>query len=128
DAVGRSVPEPLRHREPVEDPRHTRRDPEAGIARGQADDDAAIDPHRSVRETAAESECRAGVRARRRREVVARLVTAVDLSDDLDTLPDSAGNRESVSQHVSLTIAAGWIAENAEACVADEADRRHGLA
>src|SRR5688572_30854583 len=112
----------------MEDPGEARRDPEAGIAGGQSDDDAAIDAHRSVRETAAESERRARVRARRRREVVAGFVPAVDLSDDLDTLSNRAGNREAVGQHVSLPIAAAWIPENGEPCVSNEADRLHGLA
>ena len=45
-----------------------------------------------------------------------------------DTLSDGPGNREAVRQHVSLAIAPGGIAQNAEPRVADEPDRLDGFA
>ena len=58
---------------------------------------------------------------------LARVDAAVDLADDFGRLGQRPREREAVGQHVVLPVAARRIAEDAQADVADDADRLDGL-
>ena len=53
---------------------------------------------------------------------------SVELADDLDPFAHGPGDGQAVQKHVVLVVAAGGIAEDPEADVADDADRLDGLA
>ena len=75
---------------------------------------------------AADPENAAAFRSRKRLAAPCR-PAAVHFSDDFCLLRQRAGQREAVGQHVVLTISVGRIREDADADVADDADRLRGF-
>src|SRR5262245_53204543 len=112
--------------ERLEDPRAAEREAPGWIVLGDADEERAIDPDRTRREPAAQTQPRAAVGPDWRRPA-ARVDPAVQLTDNFESFAHGSRHRHTEGDDVVLVIAAHGVTENAEPDIADDSDGLRSL-